>query len=228
MDESQEKTILVVLVVIAFIFGMTILLKLFFALLNVSLSLSNFVIGLFNLMFNILGIIVGIFGPILVIIVLAWIGLHLFDLLMENVTKTRQLVQESTGNHPERILPFFLAGTVQVLLLLLSNNFTTTSMKFILSIYLWVFVTILLIFTSTEKSKSKTVGKVCLVLISLFLLVFALLKYHLYEYTQLKQTVQQVWQGLSSLPLQDMLSVLLILAFLSTMLFTYYYSRRKD
>lgn len=219
MDEDQTFILQVVAVVIVALFGITFLVKLFLALLSVSLSISNLVIGLFNLVINILGLIIGFFVPILAIGFLALIGIILFNFLIDNIKKTAQLIREPTSDYPERILEIFLAGVVQVLLLLLSKDFTTTSMKVVLSIYLWTFVTILLMITSTGNSRKKTVGKIILFLISISLAGFAALRYHLYEFTQLKQIVQQVWQEMLSLPLQDALSLLLILVFLIAMLF---------
>ncbi|NOZ13860.1 MAG: hypothetical protein GXO69_09490 [Acidobacteria bacterium] len=219
MDDNLRHILRDIIVIIVSIFGITFIIKFFIAFINISLSLSNFVVGLFNIVLNILGIIVGVTGPILVILVLGSIGIYLFNQIIECIDRTKEIVSELINGRSERILPIFLAGVVQVLLLLLSKDYSTTSIKFLLSIYLWAFTTIILIIMSSGDSKGKTVGVVCLVLMSSSLATALVVRYRLYDRSQLKQSVQQIWHGIMSLSFQNLLSLLLIASFLLIMLF---------
>lgn len=204
--------IMLALLVLGGIFGLILLWKVAWAILDTTLLLSDFVVSVLTFALNVLTFVAALAGPVLVVIFLGVLIIGAFNLLLGQIRVGNEKIGDLLSGIRARIqssasqlLPLSIAGATQVLLLTLSKEFTTTDTKTVLSIFLWVATTLLLIATSSE-GRSRWVGGCGVLLSIVFTVVFLSVRYNITSTTKFWEWLTATVSAIRNLPTADLIA----------------------
>ena len=208
----------IALLILCGIFGLILLWKAAWAILDTTLSLSDFVVSVLTFALNVLTFVAAIAGPVLVVIFLGALIIWAFNLLLGQIRAATDKVIDLLSSIRARIdgstsqlLPLSIAGATQALLLTLSKEFTTADTKAVLSIFLWVGTTLLLMASSSE-GRSRWVGLFGVLLSTVLTLGFLSVRYNVRSTTELWKFLVATISAIQRLPTADLLAWGLIVA----------------
>lgn len=212
--------IVLALLVLGGIFGLILLWKAAWAILDTTLSLSDFVVSALNFALNVLTLVAVVAGPVLVVILLGVLIVFGIKMLLGQIDAATMKLVDLLSSIRARIqgpssqlLPLSIAGATQALLLALSKDFTPGDTKAVMSIFLWVGTTLLLMATSSE-GRSRWIGLCGVALSAVFTVGFLIVRYDVTSMTQIWEFFAATFSRDRGLSATDLLALGLILALL--------------
>jgi hypothetical protein len=219
--------LLIVLVPLAILF-LIFYIKIGLIVLDAGVNVSDFAIGLFNFFLNMISILIGVLGPIIFGLLLLGVTLVLIVYFFDKLSELNSFLQLKTNNKPYIIIPVLLAGIVQVLLLLLSHNLASSKMKFLLSVYLWSFVTICMILYSSNKPTKYKTNIIFSAIITICIIGLSIVKFQLYSGYAFVRLTTKIQAAFINTTIFDFLSIILIFSLSIGILSSLIYFKKKS
>jgi hypothetical protein len=234
MYKDILKFVLVgIAIIIAIIVGVGLLWNLVVALFHVGLALGEIAAKVLLVFFNIFVVIVALGLMSLALLFLGSFVASTFEYLVTKIDEAigkidnLQSLKELILSSKTTVIQTLLAGVIQILLLLLSEELDT---RILVSISLWGFMTLILLVQSAKKGMR--VFGVILILLSMFLFIGTLyIRYHVSSLYDIIELANKVRNYLAGLPFDKYISIVFTCFLLFIMVIVAihsYYSKRKS
>jgi hypothetical protein len=199
----------IVLLIVGGIIGLVLLGKVIWIILNTTIALWDSAVAVLNFIVNLLTFVAVIVGPLFVVYLIAL----LIDAAFKKLAGLLSSIQAHIQSSGSQLLPLSITGVTQALLLALSKDFTPSDTKVVMSIFLWVGTTLLLMTTSTE-GKSRWIGIWGAALSVIFSICFLLFRYEITSIARGRDIITMMISRSRELSATDLLALALIVALL--------------